>query len=304
MYSIEAFPWNKNFESGVPLIDEQHKRLVELLNALAGHLDYQADMPTFSQMFNEWVQYTGYHFSVEEGIWHEFFPEDDWEINHQADHSRFLDKVSTLMSEENTNPSDQMISEIIKFLTQWLTFHILDVDMRMAKVALDVKLGKPLEQAKHEAIALPLQLAECKKESKELNIAFNVLLKNQQTDKQEFQCAISDMTNMTVFPFLKKLQHLSANRHQADLLNILEANLEHLIKTYGRANTLSSAYLRLTPVEIQVASMIKQGQSTKTIGRTLNIASSTVSTHRKHIRKKLNLDGTTNLYSYLMSLTD
>jgi len=36
MYSVEVFPWNKNFEVGVPLIDEQHQKLVELLNVLAG----------------------------------------------------------------------------------------------------------------------------------------------------------------------------------------------------------------------------------------------------------------------------
>ncbi len=151
MYSIEVFPWNKNFEVGVPLIDEQHKRLVELLNALAGHLAYQSDMPTLSHVFNELVQYTVYHFSTEEDIWHKYFPEDAWEINHQGDHSRFLDRVSTLMGEENTNPSDQMIDEVINFLTQWLAFHILDTDMRMAKVVLALQSGSPLEQAKLQA---------------------------------------------------------------------------------------------------------------------------------------------------------
>jgi|GEM_PF-2445254 len=35
MYSVEVFPWNKNFEVGVPLIDEQHQKF-ELLNVLAG----------------------------------------------------------------------------------------------------------------------------------------------------------------------------------------------------------------------------------------------------------------------------
>jgi hypothetical protein len=41
MYSVEVFPWHKNFEIGVPLIDEQHQRLVELLNVLAELLLYQ-----------------------------------------------------------------------------------------------------------------------------------------------------------------------------------------------------------------------------------------------------------------------
>jgi PAS domain S-box-containing protein len=189
--------------------------------------------------------------------------------------------------------------------------HVKEDDrLEMLRIAIiDITEHKKAEnillETQKEVITLQQQLlAESEKESKEINIAFNVLLKNQQTDKHEIQCAVSDLANMTILPFLKKLQNLSANSHQADLLNMLETNLDQLIKTYGRANTLSSAYLLLTPVEIQVASMIKQGQSTKTIGKTLRIESNTVSTHRKHIRKKLNLDRTTNLYSYLMSLTD
>ncbi|TAK61314.1 bacteriohemerythrin [Methylobacter sp.] len=151
MYSVEIFPWNKNFEVGVPLIDEQHQRLVELLNVLAGHLIHQSDMPTLANVFNELFEYTVYHFQAEETIWHKIFPEDIWETNHKSDHSKFLAKVNSIMSEQNIIPSEQVIEEILRFLTQWLAFHILDTDMRMAKVLLAVQSGVPLNQAKVQA---------------------------------------------------------------------------------------------------------------------------------------------------------
>ena len=151
MYSVEVFPWSKSFETGVPLIDEQHQRLVELLNALAGHLAYQSGMPTLSNVFNELIKYTDYHFQAEETIWHTTLSEDAWETNHKGEHSRFLTKVTSIMGEDNTEPSDQVIEEIIMFLTQWLAFHILDNDMRMAKVLLAVQSGVPLNQAKQQA---------------------------------------------------------------------------------------------------------------------------------------------------------
>jgi diguanylate cyclase (GGDEF)-like protein/hemerythrin-like metal-binding protein/PAS domain S-box-containing protein len=151
MISVEVFPWNKNFEVGVPLIDEQHQKLVELLNMLAGHLAYESDMPTLSNVFKQLVEYTVYHFSAEEKIWHQYFPEDSWEANHKNDHSSFLQKVNTLIGEGNVRPSDEVIEGIITFLTQWLAFHILDTDMRMAKVVLAVQSGTPLEQAKQQA---------------------------------------------------------------------------------------------------------------------------------------------------------
>jgi hemerythrin len=48
MYSVEVFPWSKNFETGLPQIDAQHQQLVKLINALAGHLVYQTDILSFS----------------------------------------------------------------------------------------------------------------------------------------------------------------------------------------------------------------------------------------------------------------
>ncbi|TRW90686.1 EAL domain-containing protein [Candidatus Methylobacter oryzae] len=151
MDSVEVFPWNKNFEVGVPLIDEQHQRLVELLNALASHLANQSDMPTLTNFFNDLVEYTIYHFQAEETIWHTVFSEDAWEASHIDDHSRFLTKVNMMMEAQSIRSSDQTIEEVLGFLTQWLAFHILDTDMRMAKVVLAVQSGVPLMQAKEQA---------------------------------------------------------------------------------------------------------------------------------------------------------
>ncbi|TAN69300.1 MAG: EAL domain-containing protein [Methylobacter sp.] len=151
MYSVEVFPWNKNFETGVPLIDVQHQRLVELLNVLAGHLAYQSDVPTLNNVFNELAEYAIYHFQEEEAIWHAFFPEDAWETKHKNDHRRFLTTVNKIMGEKNLRPLDQVIEGILTFLTQWLAFHILDTDMRMAKVVLAVQSGIPLNLAKEQA---------------------------------------------------------------------------------------------------------------------------------------------------------
>ncbi|MEE7626880.1 EAL domain-containing protein [Methylobacter sp. Wu8] len=151
MYSVEVFPWNKNFEVGVPLIDAQHQKLVELLNVLAGHLAYQSDVPTLNNVFNDLAEYAIYHFQAEERIWHAFFPEDPWETKHKEDHRRFLATVNRIMGGKTSRPLDQLIEEILTFLTQWLAFHILDTDMRMAKVVLAVQSGIPLNQAKKQA---------------------------------------------------------------------------------------------------------------------------------------------------------
>ena len=38
MNQIDIFPWNDSFDTGLPEIDEQHRRLVQLLNTLASHI--------------------------------------------------------------------------------------------------------------------------------------------------------------------------------------------------------------------------------------------------------------------------
>jgi DNA-binding NarL/FixJ family response regulator len=108
----------------------------------------------------------------------------------------------------------------------------------------------------------------------------------------------------TLMPLLKRLKKTRSDPQQSDyLINILESNLQHLVSAYGRSGSLAAAYQNLSPVESLVASMVRQGHSTKAIATTLNIAAGTVSIHRKHIRKKLGLGKkSTNLESYLKSL--
>ncbi len=150
------------------------------------------------------------------------------------------------------------------------------------------------------------ELEKRKEESTEINAALKVLLKYRETDKSDAQSALLCEVEESIMPFLKKLKGASSGRRQSiRLINILESNLQQLVKSYGSATTLSAAFHQLTPVEIQVASLLRQGLSTKVIAMTLNIAPGTVSIHRKHIRKKLGLDGkAANLQNYLKSLTE
>ena len=50
---VEIFPWDANFETGITVIDEQHKTLVSLLNTLVSHLAFQSDAPTLNAVFDQ-----------------------------------------------------------------------------------------------------------------------------------------------------------------------------------------------------------------------------------------------------------
>ena len=151
MKSIDIFPWNENFNTGVVQIDEQHRKLVELLNLLASHVAFEADIPALNVIFDELAGYAAYHFQTEEAIWHEHFPGDTLELNHQDTHANFIDVVIQLKGDGSTKPEEIIINDILAFLTRWLVSHILEKDRYLAMVVLAMQQGFPLAEAKLHA---------------------------------------------------------------------------------------------------------------------------------------------------------
>jgi PAS domain S-box-containing protein len=181
------------------------------------------------------------------------------------------------------------------------TFLDISAQKQAEKVLLEAR-----QRLENQVIDSIEKLKKNKQKTTEINTALNVLLKHRETDKFDAKTAFSTEIETTVLPFLEKLKRANAGRKQSiRLISILETNLDRLVEAYGRDSNLLAAYHQLTPVETQVATMIRQGLASKVIAATLNIASSTVGIHRKHIRKKLGLlNKTINLQSYLLSLDD
>lgn len=146
---FEVFPWNKNFETSIPLIDEQHKKLVALLNQLASYLASHSTELELNSVFDELAAYADYHFKSEEQFWSQYLADDDSFSKHQQTHHSFLGKVVALKNADKA--LDDIVSDIIRFLTHWLTFHILDSDRRMALTILAIESGMDIEKAKQQA---------------------------------------------------------------------------------------------------------------------------------------------------------
>jgi PAS domain S-box-containing protein len=148
-------------------------------------------------------------------------------------------------------------------------------------------------------------LKSIKTETSNVNAALSAFLKLRETENSEAKIILANEIDATALPLLKNLKQASAGRHQTvRLIGILESNLKQLAKSYGQTANLAAIYQKLTPIETQVASMIRQGLATKVIAAALSNSPGTVSIHRKHIRKKLGLGNGINLYSYLLSLTN
>lgn len=151
MKSIDIFPWDENFNTGLEIIDEQHKKLVQLLNILANHVAFQHDIPELDAIFNVLTDYVVYHFQTEEAIWHKYLPETHLGARHKKEHNSFISTVLKLKAEQNTKPKEGMIEELITFLARWLASHILEKDKHMAMIVLAMQSGKSQKQAEEQA---------------------------------------------------------------------------------------------------------------------------------------------------------
>jgi PAS domain S-box-containing protein len=136
---------------------------------------------------------------------------------------------------------------------------------------------------------------------KEVNSALRVLLRQREEDKKELEGKILSNVKNLIMPYVEELKKKRLNRDQMTCVSILESNINGLISPF--ITRLSSKFLNLTPMEIRVASLIKDGKRTKEIAELLNVSGNTILSHRYKLRSKLRLKNKKlNLISYLQSI--
>ena len=134
---------------------------------------------------------------------------------------------------------------------------------------------------------------------KEVITALRVLLKRRDEDKTELEEKVLSNVKDLVVPFLEKVKKTPLDPKQFTYIDILESNLNDITSPFLR--NLSMKYINLTPKEIGVAYLIKEGKTTKEIGEIMAVSPRTIETHRKNMRKKLGMDKKKgNLRSHLL----
>jgi len=139
------------------------------------------------------------------------------------------------------------------------------------------------------------ELEDKTKNLEEVNTALNVLLKKRENDRKLLEENFVANIGSLVLPYLEKIRKNNLDAQQKFFLDTVEKNLDEI----GSPLLKNIHQFNLTPREIQIAYLIKDGKTTKEIATVLGIVEGSISTHRKNIRKKLGLDRTSNLQSQL-----
>jgi DNA-binding CsgD family transcriptional regulator/PAS domain-containing protein len=146
-----------------------------------------------------------------------------------------------------------------------------------------------------------IELQEKTNHLEEVNVALKVLVNQRNEDRAEFGENVILNIKELINPYIEKLKTSGLNRSQKTFIEIIETNLTNIISPF--IGKLSSSHHSLTPMEIKVASLVKDGKTNKEIADLLNLSLSTILTHRHHIRNKFGLKNKKiNLRTHLLSL--
>ena len=139
------------------------------------------------------------------------------------------------------------------------------------------------------------------KSLEDANTALQVLLERSRDYQKETEERIKANLEALVLPLIQKLKCATTDPAIEAPLQQLENNIGEVASSFSKH--LSTGSPGLTPTQIQVASLIKGGKTSKEIAALLNIAFKTVEAHRRNIRIKLGiLNQKVNLRSYLSNL--
>jgi len=135
----------------------------------------------------------------------------------------------------------------------------------------------------------------------ETNEALKILLARGEDDKKLVEARIKSNVKELVLPYVEKLKLTGLTVEQQTYLEIIETTIKNVFSSF--LQKITSKQYHFTPKEIQVATLIREGKTTKQIADIMKVTRSAIGLHRHHIRNKLGLGkAKVNLRSYLLSL--
>lgn len=122
---MELFKWNQEFSVRSEVLDDQHKRLFDIVNNLYTAFMEKAHKEKLGDIIKELHKYTIYHFTEEEKLLDG--KGTPLSAEHKKAHDEFISRIRSF-NEKFEGGNSGVTYEIMNFLRQWLIQHIKGVD--------------------------------------------------------------------------------------------------------------------------------------------------------------------------------
>lgn len=127
------FLWKNEYETGISIIDEQHKELFRIAESAYELLNDVYVIDKFDKIMNiieKLKDYCVYHFECEENyqlqIGYKKY------LSHKVEHDDFIKKFKSIETEQIDRNQEKFIEELLMFFVEWITNHILQKDKTIA----------------------------------------------------------------------------------------------------------------------------------------------------------------------------
>jgi PAS domain S-box-containing protein len=157
--------------------------------------------------------------------------------------------------------------------------------------------GEELERKQKELLRHRKDLEKASQELVQTNTALSVLARNIDKKRDAVEKKIARTISARIMPLVEELQADKIPESSRAKLEVLSVFLKNLTPDTAKGLEIIVSF---STMELRVATMIKNNFSSNQISRLLHLSLHTVKTHRRSIRKKLNINNSKiNLTSYL-----
>lgn len=126
--------WRDDYLLGIKQIDDQHKKLFEIAGNVFSLLNDELKIDKYDEiveLIRELKDYAVFHFESEEEYmrsigYRQYFL-------HKKEHNNFIEKVNDIDLNAVDEKQDTYLREILQFIIEWISGHILQTDRQYAK---------------------------------------------------------------------------------------------------------------------------------------------------------------------------
>jgi hemerythrin len=119
--------WSSNLSVKIDKIDNQHKKLISMINELHDAMKAGQANDIIGKILNDLINYTAEHFKTEEDLMIKFkYPDYN---QHKIEHTKFVQEVNNI--KKDLEAQKMMLSlKVMNFLKDWLSNHIMKSDQK------------------------------------------------------------------------------------------------------------------------------------------------------------------------------